>query len=170
MGFEDPKFNDDLLLLDTDRQRAAQAYPTIIHVLDDPELRDAFLQFDVPANRGKKRSRRLGSIAIILGATAIMGASLELGLVSKEHRLGGLVALAASLCGIASLVIGGAGVLFGRSKRQWLHMRFAGERLRQLHFQSLVRLNEIADSLRSDQARAEYIAKRRTSFAEIGRI
>jgi hypothetical protein len=78
MRFDEPKFNDDLLLEEADRERAAQHYPTILHVLDDPELKECFRRFDAPANQAKGKSRILGSVAIILGAIAVMGASAEI--------------------------------------------------------------------------------------------
>ena len=47
------KFNNDLLLAESDRVLARRLFPTVYDVLDHPELRDLFLTYDVPANPGK---------------------------------------------------------------------------------------------------------------------
>jgi len=44
------KFNGDLLLCKKDQDLAAERYPAVLHVLDHPELRDCFTQYDDPAN------------------------------------------------------------------------------------------------------------------------
>lgn len=167
MRLNEPRFNDDLLLDESDRERAAQHYPTIIHVLDDPELKACFLRFDVPANRAKRKSRMLGSIAIVLGAIAVMGASAEMVFPNKEDPWLRIIAVFASLCGIGSIIVGAVGLLFGRAKREWLHMRLMGERLRQWHFQSFILgLPAIAASLKGDKAKVEFLKKRKKAFED----
>jgi hypothetical protein len=76
----DHKFNDDLLLLDEDRKLASIKYPTIFHVLDDPQLRQLFLKYDVPANRAKRIGLIAGLGAIGFGFGALGVAAIELGL------------------------------------------------------------------------------------------
>lgn len=75
--FDKQKFNDDLLLGQTDREVAARRYPTILHVLDNPELRNYFATFDAPANRAKRSSRTAGFIAIVLAGAALMVAAAD---------------------------------------------------------------------------------------------
>ena len=52
-SFDDHKFNDDLLLQDADQRLAEKKYPSIFHVLDYPELRQLFCEYEAPANRAK---------------------------------------------------------------------------------------------------------------------
>ena len=61
-----PRFNGDLLIRKDERKLAADLYPTVLDVLDHPELRARFEEYDKPANADKQRSRRLGSLAIVL--------------------------------------------------------------------------------------------------------
>jgi hypothetical protein len=72
------KFNDDLLMQESDRKLAVRKYPTIYHVLDHPELRKLFLQYDEPANLAKRKGRRTGLWAIGLGFGALALAALEI--------------------------------------------------------------------------------------------
>jgi hypothetical protein len=72
------KFNDDLLLHDSDRKLAADKYPSIYHVLDHPELRQLFSEYDEPASRAKRNGLRAGIWAIGLGFGALAMAALEI--------------------------------------------------------------------------------------------
>jgi hypothetical protein len=150
------RFNDDLLLGDDDRKLAAVQYPTILHVLDYPELRSNFQFYDAPANRAKSESRRAGIFAIVLGSLALMGVSAEL-LVEPDTLVSKSLAVVSAAAGIAGVLIGGVGVLFAGRKREWLQRRFVGERLRQFHFQTFTcRLSEILASLKDDLAKAAF--------------
>jgi hypothetical protein len=165
-GLVAQRFNDDLLLHPEDRDLAAQNYPTVLHVLDNPELREYFQEYDRPANSAKKNSRRWGQIAIILGALAIAGASGEILLLELWH-FDWVPALAffPAIAGIASVFVGNFGVLFGRNKRKWLQNRLMTERLRQFHFQTFVfRLPEILASLQSQEGRDHFKAARAIWF------
>ena len=125
------KFNDDLLLDEHDRNLAVRKYPAIFHVLDHPQLRQLFLQFDEPANREKRRGKLAGFVAIALGFIALSLAALEYPLLHQagEHpyllRMG--LAASSALCGNAGVLIGGVGVLFAGRKRRWLRLRLMGE-------------------------------------------
>ena len=65
------KFNDDLLLHEDDRKLAATKYSSIFHVLDHPELRHLFTNYDNPANRAKRLGLIAGFWAIGLGFAAL---------------------------------------------------------------------------------------------------
>jgi len=163
-------FNDDLLLRSDDQRLAASRYPTIAHILDHPELRALFSTYDEPANAAKARSRRWGSAAILLGALAIIGASGEVLFFypSAEHQAAiQILAVLASSAGILSVVIGNIGLLFGRSKREWLHQRLLTERLRQFHFQTFIcHIPEIEASLGGDDAKDRYRRAREVWFED----
>ena len=163
--FDKQKFNDDLLLGQTDREVAARRYPTILHVLDNPELRNYFGTFDSPANRAKRSSRTAGFIAIVLAGAALMVAAAEHLVKNDEGMLPTFLVVVSALAGISSVIIGGMGVLFSGKKREWLHLRFMTERIRQFHFQAFVsRLPEILASLKDDQAKEKFGLDRKEWF------
>ena len=171
------KFNDDILSAPEDRELAAGKYPTVLHVLDHPELRDFFGQYDAPAKRAKRNGRIFGFLAIGVAFAALVMASFEHLLhpsaasASFADRLGdwpSLLALVAAGCGLAGILIGGVGVLYAERKRRWLHQRLVTERLRQFHFQTFVcRIPEIQKSLRNEEAAAAYLLSRSLWFDEL---
>lgn len=170
------RFNDDLLANEGDLERAEHLYPDIVHVLNHPELRQLFSSYDVPANEAKRRSRKAGVAAVILVTASLMLLALEpiLRLYSEhagqyqallkwvEHTL---VYVSAGLA-VAGAIFGLLGVLFRRAKNEWLHRRLMTERLRQFHFQTLVRrIPEIVASLQGDRAVAKFIEQRKAWLA-----
>jgi hypothetical protein len=141
------KFNNDLLANDGDRELAKRSYPGLIHVLDHYELQQLFTSYDAPANAAKAKSRFSGLLAIGLGTLALLGASAE-SLFHDPGLLSKILGMASAMAGIVSVAIGLWGVLYAKSKRQWLCQRLMTERLRQFHFQTFVRhLPEIVESL-----------------------
>jgi hypothetical protein len=135
---EEHKFNDDLLLSEQDRDYATALFPALIHVLDDPDLRELFKVYDEPAKRAKRIRRRCGLIVILLAVLALFGASAEplyIGIPSPWPMLIGGI----SAClGIVSVLIGAFGLFDSKSKSRWLCNRLMTERLRQFHFQGIV--------------------------------
>lgn len=60
-----------------------------------------------------------------------------------------------SLAGMASIAMGGMGLLFAGKKREWLYRRFVTERLRQFHFQAFaLLLPEIISSQQTAEDKA----------------
>jgi hypothetical protein len=173
-AISDHEFNDDLLLAEPDRKLAACLYPTILHVLDHPELRQLFSEYDELANRSKRKGRAAGFWVIAFGFSALAIAALEYPLThaTGDHfsdstiatvRL--ILAALSAVCGIASVLIGSVGVLYARRKRDWLHLRLMGESIRQFHFQTLVfRLPEILASLKDDNAKSAFVLDRKLWF------
>jgi hypothetical protein len=163
------KFNNDLLLEEHDRKLAARKYPTILHVLDHPELRQLFLQYDEPANRAKRNGRIAGLAAIAFGFMALAIAALEYPMTHQpDGRYDFLrlpLAASSAVCGIVCVLIGSIGVLFARRKREWLHHRLMGERIRRFHLQTLVyRLPEILISMKGNAAKAAFTVERALWF------
>jgi len=156
------KFNSDLLLEEDERELGDRRYPTIMHVLDHPELRQVFLE---PANRAKRTGRIAGFLAIAFGFIALAIAALQYPLMhatGDATLLQRVLASASAVCGIISVLIGSIGVLFARRKREWLHQRLMGERIRQFHFQTLVfRLPEILASLTDEAAKSTFLSQRK---------
>jgi hypothetical protein len=161
------KFNDDLLVTPRDRELAADTFPDILHVLDFPELRQLFSSYDVPAKRAKRHRRVIGSVAIIAGVSALLGASVALLHDNDSAHWPRYVAGASAVMGVLSLLLGSVGALAGPSKRRWLCSRLMTERLRQFHFQTMVcRLPEILGSMADSKTRGKFLDQRRTWFAE----
>jgi hypothetical protein len=170
------KFNDDLLSTVEDLDLAARKYPTVLHVLDHPELRDLFEKIDASANHAKRKGRTFGLLAIGLGLTALMMAAFEhllhpaegpASFVDRVREWPTALALVAAGCGLASVLIGGMGVLYAEKKRRWLCQRLITERIRQFHFQTFVcRQVEIMKSLKNEETRAAYCLNRSLWFEE----
>jgi hypothetical protein len=164
---DDHKFNDDLLLDEQDQNLAARKYPTIFHVLNHPELRRLFSQYNERANRAKRNGRIAGFVAIAFGFIALAIAAVEYPVMPHAgdrfvDSLRLILAASSALCGIIGILVGSIGVLFARRKREWLHHRLMGERIRQFHFQTLVfRLPEILLSLKDNESKAVFISNRK---------
>jgi len=163
------RFNDDLLLQDTDQNLASHKYPSIVHVLDHPELREIFIQFDEAANQAKRRGRITGFVAIGLGFVALALAALEYPVVHQTGEHSNIVrvavAVSSAMCGIAGVFIGSIGLLFARRKREWLRRRLMGELTRQFHFQTFAcRLPEILKSLTDEKSKSNFVTERQTWF------
>jgi hypothetical protein len=137
-------FNHDLRLTESE----LDGYPDLGEFLNWANLRLAFEQHDKPANHRKSCSRVWGVRAVALGFLALLVAAID-PLVHGQASRWALTTLAFVLAfaAVGSVALGGA--LWGVSKEDWLHHRAATERLRQLHFQWLVR-------------RAHFIAARTT--------
>ena len=165
---DEHKFNDDLLLHESDRELAARKFPSIVHVLDHPELRKLFIEYDAPANRAKRNGLRAGFWAIGLGFAALAAAAAEILFIHSsgdeaERARAGVAVVSGlfGLFGVLSFSIGSVGVLFASRKRDWLYRRLMGESIRQFHFQTLAfRLPEILASLKYDDARSAFQAER----------
>jgi len=163
---EKHKFNDDLLLKEEDQKQAARRYPTVSHVLDYPELRSLFSEYDQVANRTKRTGRKTGLFAIGLVFFALaLAAGEQLLREEKNERMflpwPKVLALTSALLGIGGVVIGGIGVLHSEKKRRWLHSRLMTERIRQFHFQTFIfRLPDILESLESPTSRQAFKDKR----------
>jgi hypothetical protein len=165
-SFDDHKFNDDLLLQDADRRLAAKKYSSIFHVLDHPELREFFVQYETPATRAKSMGLKAGLWAIGLGFCALaMAASEFLSTHSTESWTSIVLATISGLCGLLSFLIGTMGVLSAGRKRKWLQCRLMSERTRQFHFQTLVlRLPQILASLKNNAAKSKFLVERSLWF------
>jgi hypothetical protein len=159
---DDHKFNDDMLLHESDRKLAASKYPSIVHVLDHQELRHLFIEYDAPASRAKRTGLMAGLGAIGLGFFALAAAAAEITVAHSADWFTVPLAGFAGMCGLASFVVGSVGVLFASRKRDWLHHRLMAESIRQFHFQMLVfRLPRLLASMKDDAARSDFRSERK---------
>jgi hypothetical protein len=131
------RFNTDLLLKPEDRRAFEALYPKLLFAFNDDELRALFDEHDKVANDAKKGSQIWGARAVALVTAALMAASFDLMLHDPAPWRAPL-ALAAACAGIVGTAIGFFGVMFGAAKQRWLERRYVTERLRQLHFQTLI--------------------------------
>ena len=136
-----PKFNHDLLIHPADLTTARALYPSLVDALFHPELIEYFKQFDDQAIDAKRKSRKLGTWAILLGGAAIAMAAIDVAirvLSPGDVPILLIIGLIAAAFGLYSAALGAIGTLFGARKHEWLINRFMGERVRQFHFQSLI--------------------------------
>jgi hypothetical protein len=138
---QDHIFNDDLLINEkkdrgmTDLEWAREQFPEIIHLLDYPRLREKFKVYEDEANYCRDWVRRLGFGAVISATIALLAVATEP--VWPQAAWTPWVALIAELGGIAGLLIA-AGWIWPL-KTRWLKARLMTERIRQWHFQLMVR-------------------------------
>jgi cobalamin biosynthesis protein CobD/CbiB len=160
------KFNDDLLTTDDDRKLAVERFPDLNHVLDFGELRDLFLAYDQPANQAKKRRRRVGFVAILLGVLALLGASAAPLYEPINYWWPRVLGGVSALLGVLSLLMGTIGSLSGEAKHRWLCNRLMTERLRQFHFQALsYRMGDVLKSMVNHDGQEGFRVDRHSWFA-----
>jgi hypothetical protein len=154
-----PKFDHDLLARPDDLATARELYPGLFDALYHPELIEYFKNFNDCANSAKRKSRRLGTWAILLGGVAIALAATDVAirvLLSGDVAVLLIVGLIAAVSGLISAALGAFGTLIGPRKHEWLINRFMGERIRQFHFQSLLaQLPLVLAAADSKEARTE---------------
>lgn len=141
------RFNSDLLLSESDREIAKTAYPEIYHVIDHPDLRKEFADYDTIANRSKVRAQRVGFAAVVLATVALFFSAITpllLVLIPSVPPWVERLFAYAEACGLIGAAIAAGGILIGGFKKEWLQARMMAEVIRLWHFQSFIcRSNEI---------------------------
>jgi len=139
---EERVFNDDLLINPGDLRYAQDQFPEIFPVLDHAELRDAFVKYEQIANKAHLWVHWLGLLAVIFATIALLSAATEP--LWARTRWADTITIAFEFCGLFAAVLTGGSLWVGPWRKRWLESRFMTERLRQWHFQLLVRKgNEI---------------------------
>ena len=131
------RFNSDVLSDDESLRWAQDEFPNLSRILQHDDLRLTFQAEDKQANAAKRRSRRTGICAVLLGVFALWAAALE-PLLETHENVRAAVAAVSAVLGVMSVFIGFAGVLYRGKKERWLRRRWCTERLRQLHFQTML--------------------------------
>jgi hypothetical protein len=143
------KFNDDLLTNPGDIDYVTRQYPWLIPILDHPDLRDLFRQFDKQANTAKSRVRFLGPFAITCGATSLISTATQTLWESVPHSRA--IALVLEFLGLLAAFVATGTLWLGPWRNQWLEARFMTERLRQWHFQLAVCRGPEVEALLSNE-------------------
>ncbi|HEY3951658.1 hypothetical protein [Phenylobacterium sp.] len=141
--------NDDILLTKPARERLAAEHPRALRVLDWPELRTLFANYEAPATQEATSGRRRGRLVFLPAAGGLVLAPLTL-LLPSGIRLPALFGV---------LVAAAIGVFVawrmrasGRTSHA-LGSRFWTERARGLYFQVLVNnLGLAAQAMNDDRA------------------
>lgn len=158
MDFE---YNDELLLLEIDRESMERSFPEVAFAFIHPELCQEFTHYEHKASAEKSRSRQLGMTSVALATVALVTTAFELVLHLK------ILAVVAALFGLASALIAYFGLLYKRSKEDWLHHRLITERLRQWHAQVIVgQIPAIVRAAQSESARRAFLDRRDAMFEE----
>jgi len=152
-------FNDDLLMNANDLAFARSQFPNIIHLLEDRRLQEKFAEYSNEADIARDWVRRLGFGAVVSATLALLAVATE---PLWPHTLWRQwLALVMELGGLFAALVAGGGLLLGPWKRQWLESRLMAERLRQWHFQLLVRHGkEVEASCASADAIAQFEKER----------
>jgi len=129
-------FNDDLLANPGDVDWIRRTSPSVLPVLDFPNLRIAFKRHDLLANRARRHAMLWGFLAIFFAVTALLAAATE-PLWGGHSWLPRVVGTLTELVGLLGALVGAGGIWLGPSKRSWLLNRLMTERIRQWHFQFL---------------------------------
>ena len=149
--------NDDLLFDAEQRAFLLRHHPQAGPIFDWQELRDLFSEYDPPASHFRKRSRRNGVRAVLLGCLGLALTAIAAGgLFGDAEWPRRILGAAGGALALASGIVGIGGVLSGGLKDRWLKNRFWTERMRQLHFQLII----------GNLPLAVEIVEGRTAFAE----
>ena len=136
-------FNDDLLMNNkkdrgkTDREWAKEQFPEIFHLLDYERLQKTFSEYDAEANHARDWVRRLGFAAVVSATLALLALVTEP--IWPQTGWTTWVALVVELGGMLGALIAVGGLWIWPWKTRWLHARLMTERIRQWHFQLMVR-------------------------------
>ena len=154
-------FNNDLLINDdsargkTDLQKAKEQFPEIVHVLDCPALREKFAVYEKEANKARQRVRALGFAAVLSVTVALIAVATKP--IWPHTSWTRWLALIIEVGGLFATIVAVSGLWIGDWKCRWLESRLMTERLRQWHFQLLLRRgHEIESSCKNPGAAAEF--------------
>ena len=162
--------NDDLVFKDDTKEHLNALFPKIAPIFIADDLHDFFNNHDWPSITAKKKARKWGKVAILLGLGGIIVAALMPVLLMIFPVVSG------PLTKVLSVIVGGLSVsglavgywmaLNGKTKRDWMKNRLGTERIRQFHFQSIINNLPIVleaintqDFTKWDQVRAKSLAR-----------
>jgi len=152
---EEHVFNDDLLTHKGDSTFARKRFPRIRHVLDHAALRTEFAKYEKAANKARTQVRLLGFVAVAASTLALVAlVTRPLWPYTSWMRWPAAVI---EFAGMLAAIIAIGGLWLGAWKHRWLTNRLMTERLRQWHFQLVVRRGEeIEASCKGEDAVAAF--------------
>jgi hypothetical protein len=115
----------------------------ISHVLDNPKLRITFKSYEELANTARDRVRYLGFSAVLTSTIALI--ALTTRSLWPVTPWTPWLATVVEVGGMLATIILVGGMWFGSLKRNWLENRFMTERLRQWHFQFMIRMGPLIE-------------------------
>lgn len=154
-------FNDDLLMNRGDVEFVQKRFPRIFHILDNPVLRSEFAKYDAIANKAREQVRVRGFVAVAASTAALLALVTRplWPQASWTHLLAGII----EAVGMLAAIIAIGGLWSGEWKHRWLTGRLMTERLRQWHFQLIVRCGrDVEASCQNEGAIEEFVKKRDT--------
>ena len=156
------KFNNDLLVDDESKNQARLVYDDLFMQLNDEYLIEKFRPVDERANSRKRAAHRAGYLAIGLAVASLLATAFSPVIHTYASKnLEYTIVILAVLAGLLAAVIGCSSVLYGKSKRNWLHERLKTEKLRQLHFQRFIfNCRDTCKLIAGDMAPEEYSSRR----------
>jgi hypothetical protein len=164
-------FNDDLLINEdknrggkSDLEWATDLFPQIIHVLDNPELREKFSYYELKANSARDRQRAFGFTAVTAMTISLIATVTTP--FWPQNSLSGFVSLVIEAMGMLAAIVAVGGLWHGNWKHRWLESRLMTERLRQWHFQILVHWGaQIENSCRGPKEIEAFKIERTRAFS-----
>ncbi len=160
----DHVFNSDILMNDDDVSYVREHFPHIWHVLDNEELRAVFAKYEMEADAARDRVRLLGFSAVIFGILALLTFPTRPLWEDIPHAR--WVALALEAAGILAAAVSSGGFWLGPWKRRWLESRLMTERLRQWHFQLLLRRGREIEASMGGPAAVEVFRRKRSQWLD----
>jgi hypothetical protein len=163
------KFNNDLLIGESDIEQAKLLFPRVLPLLDYPKLKERFSAYDRLANRARLIVRSLGFMGVF-GATVALLAIVTKDLWPRDP--GGAepsrwLGLSIEVAGMIAAIIAVGGLWLGPWKTAWLTSRLMTERMRQWHFQLFVRRGqEVEKGLRTPVGLEAFKQQREVWFAK----
>jgi hypothetical protein len=143
-------FNDDLLTNSGDLEYARRQFPEAFHLLDHPELRNVFVGYERSANNARSWMRWLGCLAVAFGTIALLSTATEP--LWSNYKYAKVLTIGFEFCGLLAAFIAVGSLWLGPWKKRWLESRFMAERLRQWHFQLILRKGREVEALLDQSA------------------
>lgn len=160
-------FNDDILTNSGDLRYAGDQYGEIFPLLDHAALRKLFLKYEQRATTARGWVLWLGLLAVCFATVALLSAATEP--LHAHARYSGVFTIIFEAFGVAAALIAGGSLWFGPWRKRWLESRFMTERLRQWHFQLLIRkANELETFFahKTPESEKKFQAERQSWFDE----
>ena len=130
--------------LQAEREYCKRFYGDLYHVLYNGPLVEAFLRHDTVANRARTRRRLLGRASVGLAFVALVCITARLLLEGMGRHASATLVYVSEACLLLSLVL--PPLVVQPLRHRWLKARLMTERLRQWHFEWILRSGHAIES------------------------